>query len=92
MPTALAPEVDVAALLARLGAAPRRITSDSRRVRAGDAFAAFPGEKSDGRAFIGDALARGAGAVLWETLGYRWQPEFKIANQSVDNLKAKLGA
>jgi len=92
MPTALAPEVDVAALLARLGAVPRRITSDSRQVRAGDAFAAFPGEKCDGRAFIGDAVARGAGAVLWETLGYRWQPEFKIANQSVDNLKAKLGA
>jgi len=70
MPTALTPEVDVAALFARLGTTPRRITADSRQVRAGDAFAAYPGEKADGRNFIGDAVARGAGAVLWEALGF----------------------
>ena len=32
--------LDVAALLARLGAAPRRISADSRTIAAGDAFAA----------------------------------------------------
>jgi len=92
MPTALAPEVDVAALLARLGTTPRRITADSRQVRAGDAFAAYPGEKADGRNFIGDAVARGAGAVLWEALGFHWQPELRVPNHAVENLKAKLGA
>lgn len=40
------------------------LTSDSREVRAGYLFAAFPGTKQDGRAFIDDALRKGAAAVL----------------------------
>jgi UDP-N-acetylmuramoyl-L-alanyl-D-glutamate--2,6-diaminopimelate ligase len=42
------------------------ITSDSRKVQAGYVFAALPGSKADGRAFVADALARGAAAVLTE--------------------------
>ena len=92
MPAVAAPDVDVPALLARLGATPHRVTADSRQVRAGDAFAAYPGEKADGRAFVADAVARGAGSVLWEAQGFRWPPEIVVANHAVDNLKAKLGA
>jgi UDP-N-acetylmuramoyl-L-alanyl-D-glutamate--2,6-diaminopimelate ligase len=40
------------------------LTSDSRMVRPGVLFAALPGSKTDGRAFIADALAKGAVAVL----------------------------
>jgi UDP-N-acetylmuramoyl-L-alanyl-D-glutamate--2,6-diaminopimelate ligase len=40
------------------------LTSDSRRVAPGYLFAALPGTRFDGRAFIGEALARGAAAVL----------------------------
>jgi UDP-N-acetylmuramoyl-L-alanyl-D-glutamate--2,6-diaminopimelate ligase len=40
------------------------LTSDSRAVKPGDLFAALPGGRVDGRAFIGDAIARGAVAVL----------------------------
>ncbi len=40
------------------------LTADSRAVKPGDLFAALPGEKVDGRTFIGDAIARGAVAVL----------------------------
>ncbi len=40
------------------------ITADSRQVRHGMIFAALPGTAQDGRAFIADALARGASAVL----------------------------
>ena len=40
------------------------LTADSRRVAPGYLFAALPGSKADGRAFIPDALARGAVAVL----------------------------
>jgi UDP-N-acetylmuramoyl-L-alanyl-D-glutamate--2,6-diaminopimelate ligase len=40
------------------------LTSDSRRVEAGFLFAALPGSRLDGRAFIGDAVRRGAAAVL----------------------------
>ena len=85
-------DFDVAALLSRLAAIPRRITADSRLVRAGDAFAAFPGQETDGRAFIPDAIARGAGAVLWETLAFHWDAAWRVSNVAVDGLKAKLGA
>lgn len=37
---------------------------DSRAVRGGELFLAFPGETTDGHRFVGDALARGAGAAL----------------------------
>ncbi len=40
------------------------LTSDSREVRAGYLFAAFPGTKQDGRQFVKDAIAKGAVAVL----------------------------
>jgi len=92
MPVALAPEVDVPALFARLGVRPARITGDSRKVRAGDAFAAFPGMRADGRAFIADALRNGAAVVLWEAPGFHWNPAWQVANQGVEGLAAKLGA
>jgi UDP-N-acetylmuramoyl-L-alanyl-D-glutamate--2,6-diaminopimelate ligase len=40
------------------------VTADSRAVRPGVLFAALPGARIDGRAFIADAVARGAAAVL----------------------------
>ena len=40
------------------------LASDSREVRPGYLFAALPGTQADGRAFIPDAIARGAVAVL----------------------------
>lgn len=48
-----------AAAIAVLG-----LTADSREVRPGFVFAAFPGAKLDGRAYIEDAIRRGAVAVL----------------------------
>ena len=40
------------------------LTADSRLVRPGMLYAALPGSRVDGRAFIGEAVARGAAAVL----------------------------
>ncbi|MBU6475396.1 MAG: UDP-N-acetylmuramoyl-L-alanyl-D-glutamate--2,6-diaminopimelate ligase [Alphaproteobacteria bacterium] len=40
------------------------LTSDSRDVRAGYLFAAFPGTKLDGRKYIDEAVEKGASAVL----------------------------
>jgi UDP-N-acetylmuramoyl-L-alanyl-D-glutamate--2,6-diaminopimelate ligase len=40
------------------------LTADSRAVAPGFLFAALPGAKADGRAFIAEAVARGAVAVL----------------------------
>jgi UDP-N-acetylmuramoyl-L-alanyl-D-glutamate--2,6-diaminopimelate ligase len=49
------------------------ITADSRAVRPGYLFAALPGMKADGRIFIGEAVRRGAIAVL-APLGTLWPP------------------
>lgn len=40
------------------------LTADSRAVAPGYLFAALPGARQDGRAYIAEAVARGAGAVL----------------------------
>ena len=87
-----APDADVAALLAKLAVPIARITSDSRQVRPGDAFAAYRGTRQDGRAFIPDAIARGAGAILWDVQGFVWNREWKVPHLPIEDLKARLGA
>ena len=47
----------------------RNLATDSRRVRAGDAFIAWPGYATDGRQFVSGALAAGASACLVEAQG-----------------------
>ena len=72
--------VDPFGKLAAQGAMIERLSSDSRRCAPGVAFLAYPGEKADGRAHIGDALARGAEAVLWEADGFSWDAGWKLPN------------
>lgn len=45
------------------------LQTDSRRVRPGDAFIAWPGAVTDGRRFVAQALAQGARACLVESQG-----------------------
>jgi UDP-N-acetylmuramyl-tripeptide synthetase len=45
------------------------LTCDSRKVRVGDAFVAWPGAATDGRRFVPDALRAGAAAALVEADG-----------------------
>lgn len=70
----------------------RSVRCDSRLVRAGDVFAAFPGGSSDGRRFIAQAIANGAGGVLWEADGFAWDAQWRVANVAVPGLRDKLGA
>jgi UDP-N-acetylmuramoyl-L-alanyl-D-glutamate--2,6-diaminopimelate ligase len=49
------------------------ITADSRQVVPGDLFAALPGTRADGRAFIAEAVERGAVAIL-APHGTEWPP------------------
>jgi len=51
-------------LLARSNRPIRGAAVDSRVVRPGEVFVALPGERTDGHAFIGEAVARGAAALL----------------------------
>ncbi|HBK04844.1 MAG TPA: UDP-N-acetylmuramoyl-L-alanyl-D-glutamate--2,6-diaminopimelate ligase [Acetobacteraceae bacterium] len=49
------------------------VTADSRQVAPGDLFAALPGTRIDGRKFIGQAVERGAVAILAPP-GTPWPP------------------
>lgn len=44
----------------------RGLQTDSRRVQPGDLFLAVPGMVTDGRDYIGDAVASGAAAIVYE--------------------------
>lgn len=45
------------------------LRTDSRQVRPGDGFIAWPGAATDGRRYVADALAQGASACLVEQAG-----------------------
>lgn len=62
LPSSLFPNVAAHASLPVGG-----LAIDSRKVRSGDVFLAYPGESVDGRAFIDQAIARGAVAVIAES-------------------------
>jgi UDP-N-acetylmuramoyl-L-alanyl-D-glutamate--2,6-diaminopimelate ligase len=84
--------VDVFRQLAAQGAMIERLSSDSRRCAPGVAFLAYPGEAADGRAHIGDAIARGAAAVVWEEKDFAWRGEWRVPNVPVHGLKQQAGA
>ena len=66
------------------------LTADSRTVKMGSVFVAYPGTVRDGRNFIGEAVARGAAAVLWESEGFAWDARWKVPNVAVANLRARI--
>ncbi len=78
--------------LAAQGVHPGGVTSDSRRVRPGDLFVAFPGDFADGRKYIPDAISRGASAVLWQSGGgFAWNGDWNVANLCAPDLRALCG-
>lgn len=76
--------------LAQLGVPLADLTADSRAVKMGSIFAAFPGTVLDGRQFIAEAIARGAAAVLWERSGFEWDERWDVANLGVRNLRGRI--
>jgi UDP-N-acetylmuramoyl-L-alanyl-D-glutamate--2,6-diaminopimelate ligase len=58
-------------------------------VKHGSVFVAYPGSARDGRAFIADAIARGAAAVLWESRGFDWGESWDVPNLAIADLRAK---
>jgi UDP-N-acetylmuramoyl-L-alanyl-D-glutamate--2,6-diaminopimelate ligase len=63
------------------------ITFDSRKVNQGYVFVSIPGTKLDGDAFIADALARGAVAVISE----KKHPELNVPAVQVKNVRHCTG-
>ena len=79
--------------LAAIGVQPTGVADDSRQVRSGDLFVAYPGDLVDGREFIAGAIAQGACAVLWEASeGFVWNPAWQIANLSSSSLRQLCGS
>ena len=76
--------------LAQLGVPLADLTADSRAVKLGSIFVAYPGTARDGRAFIAEAVARGAAAVLWERAGFQWDERWGVPNLGVQDLRAKI--
>ena len=78
--------------LATLGVRPTGVADDSRQVRPGDVFLAYPGDLADGRRYIDDALHRGAIAVLWQPGGdFAWNAALTVANLPLAGLRALAG-
>ena len=68
-----------------------RLVTDSRAVQRGDTFVAYPGEKTDGRQFISQAIERGANAVIWESQHFAWNDAWSVPNLGVADLRHKAG-
>jgi UDP-N-acetylmuramoyl-L-alanyl-D-glutamate--2,6-diaminopimelate ligase len=69
----------------------RNMTADSRKVTSGSLFLAYPGDKSDGRKYIVDAIKNGASAVLWDSTDFDWNPEWQVENIGIANLRLQAG-
>jgi UDP-N-acetylmuramoyl-L-alanyl-D-glutamate--2,6-diaminopimelate ligase len=80
----------VVARLGELGVPLSDLTADSRAVKMGSVFAAYPGTVRDGRAFIADAISRGAAAIVWERQGFAWNPRWTLPNVAVEGLRARI--
>ncbi|SFU29063.1 UDP-N-acetylmuramoyl-L-alanyl-D-glutamate--2,6-diaminopimelate ligase [Pseudoduganella namucuonensis] len=68
-----------------------QLASDSRRVKAGDVFFAYPGDGKDGRDYIAAAIAQGAAAVVLEAEGSAWDPAWTVPRLEVAGLKPASG-
>jgi UDP-N-acetylmuramoyl-L-alanyl-D-glutamate--2,6-diaminopimelate ligase len=82
---------EASALLQKLAVPVSALTADSRRAGAGMAFAAYPGAAHDGRAYIPQAIASGAPAILWEEEHFLWDPAWQVPNLPVAGLKQRIG-
>ncbi len=87
-----APDACVVERLGALGVALTDLTADSRAVKMGSVFVAYPGTVRDGRAYIAEAVARGAAAVLWERDGFTWNERWSVPNLAVENLRSRISA
>lgn len=83
-------EFDLGAIDA-LGVRIDGLAIDSRKLKSGDLFLAYPGQRADGRAHIPEAIAAGASAVLWDSRGFLWDTAWRVPNLGVPDLRSHLG-
>ena len=54
-------------------------------------FLAYLGTKTDGRNYIANAIEQGASAVVWDYADFEWNPQWKVENIAVKNLRLQAG-
>ena len=69
----------------------KNLTADSRQVTAGSLFLAYPGDKSDGRHYIAEAIKNGASAVLWDSTDFEWNADWAVENIGIKHLRLQAG-
>lgn len=77
---------DILAALRTRGVRVYSLASDSRAVERGDVFLAYPGEMSDGRKYLPDAVKRGAVAVVYEANGLNAEMQAAVDTCGVPSL------
>jgi UDP-N-acetylmuramoyl-L-alanyl-D-glutamate--2,6-diaminopimelate ligase len=87
LPAGFSP-VELANALAAMPVRLDEATASSREARHGVVFLAYRGMSRDGRQFIGDAIARGVSAVLYDPANFSWHEEWRVPHLGVPNLKA----
>ena len=70
----------------------KHITTDSREVKSGSLFLAYPGAVSDGRNYIADAIKNGASAVIWDSENFEWDADWNIENIGMKQLCLQSGS
>lgn len=68
-----------------------QLASDSRRIKMGDVFFAYPGDAGDGRNYIEAAIEAGAALVVLDPAGFTWNPAWTAPCITVEQLKARAG-
>jgi len=69
----------------------KRLVTDSRKVQPGDVFFACPIGKDDGRNYLGQAIASGAAAVVYESDGFAWDAQWTVPHLAVADLLWQSG-
>ncbi|WP_338770877.1 UDP-N-acetylmuramoyl-L-alanyl-D-glutamate--2,6-diaminopimelate ligase [Massilia sp. METH4] len=88
-------DINTIAAWIRQAAPGGQLASDSRRIKSGDVFFAYPnnsaGDAGDGRNYIERAIEQGAAAVLYDPQDFQWKAEWQVAGRAVPDLKRTAG-
>jgi UDP-N-acetylmuramoyl-L-alanyl-D-glutamate--2,6-diaminopimelate ligase len=80
-----------AELIDSLGVKITHLVTDSRLLKPGDTFVAYPGGQTDGRQYISQAIVRGANAVIWDAHNFKWDQSWHVPNLAVADLRQQAG-
>lgn len=67
------------------------ITIDSRTVKKGSLFFAYPGLEADGRDFMAQAQAAGAAAIIYDVVDFELPPDVVVPAFAVTDLQYRVG-